>query len=104
MCNEKGQREEGTEGQRARRPRFHFVPLSLSPFVPELHIALQSRPMCLFTKKPGNFYVSHNSTITGDVKIGEFASVWFNAVIRGDVAPVTIGRQTNVQDGAVVHC
>jgi carbonic anhydrase/acetyltransferase-like protein (isoleucine patch superfamily) len=60
--------------------------------------------MPLFTKTPRNFYVSHNSTITGDVKIAEFASIWFNAVVRGDVAPVSIGRRTNVQDGAVVHC
>ena len=65
---------------------------------------LQCRSMPLFTKTPRNFYVSHNSTITGDVKIAEFASIWFNAVVRGDVAPVSIGRRTNVQDGAVVHC
>jgi carbonic anhydrase/acetyltransferase-like protein (isoleucine patch superfamily) len=40
----------------------------------------------------------------GDVKAGEESSFWFNAVVRGDVARVVIGRRTNVQDCAVVHC
>ena len=60
--------------------------------------------MPLFTKTPGNYYVAHNATIVGDVRIGELSSFWFNAVVRGDVAPVTIGRRVNVQDGVVVHC
>ena len=60
--------------------------------------------MQLFIESPGGYYVSHNCTITGDVRIGTQASFWFNAVVRGDVAPVTIGARTNVQDGAVVHC
>ncbi|HEY8750361.1 MAG TPA: hypothetical protein VIM11_20420, partial [Tepidisphaeraceae bacterium] len=60
--------------------------------------------MRLFTKTAGGFYVSHNCTVTGDVRIAADASLWFNAVVRGDVAHVTIGRRTNVQDGAVVHC
>ena len=60
--------------------------------------------MPLFTKAPGNYFVAHNATITGEVAIGELASFWFNAVVRGDVAPVTIGRRVNVQDGVVVHC
>jgi len=60
--------------------------------------------MRLFIKTPGDFYASHNCTVTGDVRIAPDASLWFNAVVRGDVAPVTIGRRTNVQDGAVVHC
>lgn len=66
--------------------------------------ALQCGAMRLFIKTPGDFYVAHNSTVTGDVRIAAEASLWFNAVVRGDVAPVTIGRRTNVQDGAVVHC
>jgi carbonic anhydrase/acetyltransferase-like protein (isoleucine patch superfamily) len=52
----------------------------------------------------GGFYRSHNCTIVGDVALGEDASVWFGAIIRGDVAPVTIGARTNIQDNAVVHC
>ena len=42
--------------------------------------------------------------VTGEVLIGELCSIWFNAVVRGDVAPIRIGRRTNVQDGAVIHC
>jgi carbonic anhydrase/acetyltransferase-like protein (isoleucine patch superfamily) len=41
--------------------------------------------------------------VVGDVEIGERASVWFNAVVRGDTARVRIGARTNIQDGAVVH-
>src|SRR5580700_1527626 len=50
------------------------------------------------------YYLAHNATVMGDVTIGEQASFWFNAVVRGDVAPVTIGRRVNVQDGSVIHC
>lgn len=60
--------------------------------------------MPLFTKTPGNYFVAHNATIVGDVTVGELSSFWFNAVVRGDVAPVTIGRRVNVQDGVCVHC
>ncbi len=45
-----------------------------------------------------------NATIVGDVKIGDQCSVWFNAVIRGDVNSITIGSQTNIQDGVLIHC
>jgi carbonic anhydrase/acetyltransferase-like protein (isoleucine patch superfamily) len=61
-------------------------------------------PTPLFARAPGGYFVAHNATLTGDVTVGELASFWFNAVVRGDVAPVTIGRRVNVQDGAVVHC
>ena len=60
--------------------------------------------MPLFTESPGGYFVAHNATIVGDVSIGELSSFWFNAVVRGDVAPVTIGRRVNVQDCCVVHC
>jgi carbonic anhydrase/acetyltransferase-like protein (isoleucine patch superfamily) len=60
--------------------------------------------MPLFSKSPDNYFVSHSCTIAGDVKIAELASFWFNTVVRGDVATVSIGRRTNVQDGAIVHC
>jgi carbonic anhydrase/acetyltransferase-like protein (isoleucine patch superfamily) len=56
------------------------------------------------THTSANYFKAHTSTITGDVTIGELCSFWFNAVVRGDVAPITIGRRTNVQDGAVIHC
>ena len=51
-----------------------------------------------------NCYIAENATIVGDVTIGENSSVWFNAVIRGDVNYITIGNKVNIQDGAVVHC
>ena len=48
-------------------------------------------------------YFSENAAIVGEVTMGDECSVWFNAVVRGDVAPVTMGSRVNVQDGAVVH-
>lgn len=48
-------------------------------------------------------FLAPGCAVIGDVEIGPGASVWFNAVIRGDVAPVRIGARSNVQDGAVLH-
>ena len=48
-------------------------------------------------------YFSENATLVGDVTLGDQCSVWFNAVVRGDVAPITIGNRTNVQDGSCIH-
>ncbi|HEY7035850.1 MAG TPA: gamma carbonic anhydrase family protein [Thermomicrobiales bacterium] len=48
-------------------------------------------------------FIAPGAVVVGDVEIGPGSSVWFNAVIRGDVAPVRIGARTNVQDGAVLH-
>jgi len=48
-------------------------------------------------------FIAPNATIVGDVKIGSNCSVWFNAVIRGDVNSITIGNKSNIQDGAVIH-
>jgi carbonic anhydrase/acetyltransferase-like protein (isoleucine patch superfamily) len=48
-------------------------------------------------------FIASTAVVLGDVTIGEDASVWYHAVIRGDVAPVSIGAETNIQDGAVVH-
>ena len=48
-------------------------------------------------------FVAMGSYIVGDVEIGEHSSVWYNAVIRGDVAPVRIGSYVNVQEGCVIH-
>jgi carbonic anhydrase/acetyltransferase-like protein (isoleucine patch superfamily) len=49
-------------------------------------------------------FIAPNATITGDVVLGNHCSVWFNAVIRGDVHSIRIGDETNVQDGAIIHC
>ena len=48
-------------------------------------------------------FIAPNATLVGDVKMGNRCSVWFNAVIRGDVNSITIGDDTNIQDGAVIH-
>ncbi|MCP4602296.1 MAG: gamma carbonic anhydrase family protein [Proteobacteria bacterium] len=48
-------------------------------------------------------FIAEGARIYGDVEIGEGASVWFNAVIRGDEGPIVIGKNTNIQDNAVVH-
>lgn len=49
-------------------------------------------------------YIADTARVVGDVRLGASSSVWYGAVIRGDVAPVVIGARTNVQDNAVVHC
>ncbi len=49
-------------------------------------------------------YLAENATIVGDVIMGDQCSVWFNAVIRGDVNSIRIGNKVNIQDGAVIHC
>jgi carbonic anhydrase/acetyltransferase-like protein (isoleucine patch superfamily) len=49
-------------------------------------------------------YIAENATIIGDVKMGDQCSIWFNAVIRGDVHYIRMGNKVNVQDGAVIHC
>ncbi len=51
-----------------------------------------------------NCFIAPNATIVGDVIMGNDCSVWFNAVIRGDVNSIRMGNKVNVQDGAVIHC
>jgi len=52
---------------------------------------------------PDDCFIAENATIVGDVTMGKKCSVWFQAVIRGDVNAITIGNQVNIQDGAVIH-
>ncbi|PTM08021.1 MAG: gamma carbonic anhydrase family protein [Bacteroidetes bacterium] len=52
---------------------------------------------------PDDCYVAKNATIVGEVTIGNQCSIWFNAVIRGDVNYIKLGNKVNVQDGAVIH-
>jgi carbonic anhydrase/acetyltransferase-like protein (isoleucine patch superfamily) len=49
-------------------------------------------------------FFTENSVVVGDVEIGDQCSIWYNAVIRGDVHYIRIGNKVNIQDGAVVHC
>jgi carbonic anhydrase/acetyltransferase-like protein (isoleucine patch superfamily) len=57
-----------------------------------------------FRRTSGNSFVAPTAVLTGDVTIGELCSFWFGAVVRGDVAPIRLGRRVNVQDNAVIHC
>ena len=52
---------------------------------------------------PEDCFIAENATIVGEVVMGNNCSVWFNAVIRGDVNSITIGNKVNIQDGAVIH-
>jgi len=49
-------------------------------------------------------FIAENATIVGDVTMGDNCSVWFNAVVRGDVNYIKIGDNVNIQDGVVIHC
>ena len=51
-----------------------------------------------------NIFIAPNATIVGDVVMGDDCSIWFNAVVRGDVNSITMGNKVNVQDGAIIHC
>lgn len=59
-------------------------------------------PMSL--RRLQHVFVADTARLTGELNLGQDVSVWYGAVIRGDVAPVTIGQGTNVQENAVVHC
>lgn len=50
-----------------------------------------------------NCYIAPTATLIGDVTIEDGASVWFGAVLRGDVAPIVLGKRSNIQDGTVIH-
>jgi carbonic anhydrase/acetyltransferase-like protein (isoleucine patch superfamily) len=51
-----------------------------------------------------NCYLAENATIVGDVEMGDDCSVWFTAVVRGDVHFIRMGNKVNIQDGAIIHC
>ena len=95
-------------GNKSKNFVFSFVFLSfIRNFVPELFIQEQ---MALIKEVNGispkwgkNCYFSENATIVGEVEMGDECSIWFNAVVRGDVKWIHIGNRTNVQDGAVLH-
>ena len=53
---------------------------------------------------PADCFVADNATIVGDVVLGSGCTVWFGAVVRGDVHSIRIGDETNIQDGVVLHC
>ena len=50
-----------------------------------------------------NCFIAENAAIIGDVEIGDDCSIWYGAVLRGDVNPIRLGNRVNIQDGAVLH-
>lgn len=67
-----------------------------------------ARPQCHSVRGhtpeiPASVYVADNARIIGDVKVGDRSSIWYNATLRGDVMPIRIGREVNIQDGSVLH-
>ena len=57
-----------------------------------------------FPKFGSNCFIAPNATVVGDVIMGDDCSIWFNAVVRGDVNFIIMGNKVNVQDGACIHC
>ncbi|MBL8864089.1 MAG: gamma carbonic anhydrase family protein [Planctomycetia bacterium] len=55
-------------------------------------------------RRVGEIYLAHTAVVTADVTLGRGVSLWPGVSIRGDVAPITIGEYSNIQDNAVVHC
>jgi len=49
-------------------------------------------------------FMAENATVVGDVILGDDCSIWFNAVVRGDVHYIRIGKNVNIQDGVIIHC
>ncbi|MET6999653.1 gamma carbonic anhydrase family protein [Chitinophaga defluvii] len=58
----------------------------------------------VYPKMGENCFVAPNATIVGDVVMGNECSIWFNAVVRGDVNSIRMGNKVNIQDGVVIHC
>lgn len=58
----------------------------------------------LMPQIPEDCFVAPNATIVGDVTMGSDCSIWFNAVVRGDVNKIRMGNKVNIQDGACIHC
>ncbi|MBL4710285.1 MAG: gamma carbonic anhydrase family protein [Flavobacteriales bacterium] len=58
-----------------------------------------------FTPQIGeNCFLAENATLIGDVVMGNDCSIWYSAVVRGDVNSIVLGNKVNIQDGAVIHC
>ena len=50
-----------------------------------------------------NCFIAENAALMGDIKVDEKSSIWYGCVARGDVAPIRIGKRTNIQDNSVLH-
>ena len=58
----------------------------------------------LFVRRPDGALVARTATVVGDIAVSPGVNVWFAAVVRGDVAPISLGENVNLQDGVIVHC
>jgi len=79
--------------------RNHTIPFFKDQFMPVILPVNGKVPVW-----GSDSFIAENATIVGDVVMGSGCSVWFNTVIRGDVNYIRIGNNTNIQDGAVIHC
>jgi carbonic anhydrase/acetyltransferase-like protein (isoleucine patch superfamily) len=93
------------------RPSTFKSPSSLDCHIFLRYIRTKNISMALikevrgFTPQFGNnCYLAENATIIGDVVMGDDCSIWFQAVVRGDVHSIRMGNKVNVQDGAIIHC
>jgi len=58
---------------------------------------------CLWPEIASSAFIAPGAVVIGDVTIGEESSIWFHTTVRGDIAPISIGARTSVQDGTVIH-
>jgi carbonic anhydrase/acetyltransferase-like protein (isoleucine patch superfamily) len=58
----------------------------------------------MLMRRDGDIFLASTAIVTGDVRLSLGVNLWFGAVVRGDVAPVTLGENVNLQDGVIVHC
>ena len=72
--------------------------MEFHPVLERLGNFLQAQP-----EIAADVYVAPNATIVGRVSIGAGSSVWYQAVIRGDINEIRIGKRTNIQDGSILH-
>jgi len=87
---------------------LRLIPYNFNPEIFGIFLRLNSMIIKEVNGKypniPSDCFVAENATIVGDVTLGESCSVWFNAVVRGDVNSITVGNKVNIQDGAIIHC
>jgi carbonic anhydrase/acetyltransferase-like protein (isoleucine patch superfamily) len=86
--------------------RHPWVALTFKPDLKKRYrdMAIIKSVRGLEPKFGSNCFLADNATVVGEVTMGENCTVWFNAVVRGDVHSITIGNNTNIQDGAIIHC
>ena len=60
-------------------------------------------PVGPLMRRVGDYYLAHNALVIGDVTVGAGSNLWFNVVVRGDVASISLGPRVNLQDGVVVQ-